>query len=315
MYYQKNNTSMVKILLIVIFLGLVAFASFFIYKNFIKNKDENINLIDENSESEENNSEEVVEEKVPLTDEEALELSSMLMAFYLYMQVQYPLDTQTPEFEWIGDNLGWEFKLNNLYVPTFFGKPVYISGTETQAPGTGIQFDLEINGHKVEVNFSSDFSSSIIIDEINYSYLSDIVFQRFIECYNIIRPLWDIFGYFLYGYNNDDINPYYVVLEEGKYTVYEFKDSDLGTLFSPILNGTLKISEEDFYFILEMNNASNDYILTLQSSGYLKKEGKCPQFKSLKYVETNHEISDFELNAYNVLYEAFDIFESANVEK
>lgn len=42
MYYQKNNTNMVKILLIVIFLGLVAFASFFIYKNFIKNKDENI---------------------------------------------------------------------------------------------------------------------------------------------------------------------------------------------------------------------------------------------------------------------------------
>lgn len=253
---------------------------------------------------------------VPLTDEEALELSSMLNAFYLYMQVEYSNNPTPPEFEWIGENPGWEFELNNLYIPTFFGKPVYVSGTETQSSAGGIQFDLEINDHKVEVSFSNDFSSSIIIDERNYSYLSDIAFQRFIECYNIIRPLWDIFGYFLYGYDeNVEMNPSYEVSQEGNYKVYEFKDTDLGTLFSPILNGKLKVSEEDFYFILEMKDIYYDYVIILESSGFFKKESKCPQFKSLKYVETGHEISEFELNAYNVLYEAFDDFESSYAEK
>ena len=42
MYYQKNNTSIVKILLTIVFIGLIVFASVFIYKNFIKNRDENI---------------------------------------------------------------------------------------------------------------------------------------------------------------------------------------------------------------------------------------------------------------------------------
>ena len=244
------------------------------------------------------------EDGAPLSDQEALEIAPSLLAFYLYMQAIYtdPIPLGIISYD------GWSFELKNLYVPSFFGEPVHVTGKETQdLGGSGnIVFDLMIGEHRVEMEMSSDsFVEYLRIDGKGYNHLSNRLSQINIEYYLILRPLWVLFDYAVYGSRSFSEKGSCKNYTDGAYQVFEFENFYPGGLFSPYITGTMKVSDKDFYFDIEMISSgvpSESSAQHIAAEGVLLENGKYPQFTSLTFFNSSHVYSDYELNANNVIY-------------
>ena len=244
------------------------------------------------------------EDGAPLSDQEALELSSSLPAFYMYIMVSYPYqeDKTYDNVEWLDE--GWQFSLDDLLVPAFFGTPVSVSGTETQE--NGIEFDLVIGNHKVKLEMNYDWSAKVfIIDGKSYMHLSDKVMQSSVESAAIIRSFWDMLAFALYDEDKTTDSGSFETATEGEYTVYQFnKVTGIG-LFVGLVDGELKASEKDFHFDVTLNPRllGNDNTVRFRGDGYFL-DGKAPQFASFEIIDSSHVLSVFELGFYNELYSA-----------